>query len=248
MTLQRRISVAFVPVMLLVAGLIIFLAYIFTRQILTDNAYKEAKAIATRYAAEVSRRLEMPLDAARTLAQSFEVSDSIPAGERRSALSAMLKQVEVRNKDFLAVWTICEPDAVDGLDQKFQNTPGNSEKGRFTAVWSRGSSDVELSNSTEDDVANNDYYQVPLKTHRETALQPYLDSYVEGQPKILMTSVIVPVMSGEGKFLGVVGIDIGLATTDAMIGAIHPYEKGFAFLLGSGGDVIAYPPDASQVT
>ena len=78
MTLQRRISIAFVPVMLLVAGLIIFLAYVFTRQILSENAYKEARAIASRYAAEVSRQLEVPLDAARTLAQSFETSGSIP--------------------------------------------------------------------------------------------------------------------------------------------------------------------------
>jgi len=248
MTLQRRISVAFVPVMLLVAGLIIFLAYIFTRQILTDNAYKQAQAIAARYGAEVSRQLEAPLDTARALAASFETSGTIPAAERRPVLSAMLKRVLEQNKDLLAVWTVYEPNALDGMDRKFENADGNSEKGRFTTCWSRGASGIELSNSTEDDVAKNDYYQVPLATHRETALQPYLDNYVEGQPKILMTSAIVPVMDGAGSFVGVVGVDIDLTTTSKMLDAIHPYQKGFAFLLGTGADVIAYPPDPSLVT
>ena len=248
MTLQRRISIAFVPVMLLVAGLIIFLAYIFTRQILTDNAYRQANQIAARYGAEVSRQLESPLDAARTLAYAFETAAAIPVGQRREVLGGMLRRVLEQNAGFLAVWTIYEPNALDGMDQKFENAPGMSEKGRFTSCWSRGASGPELSNTGEEDVAQKDYYQVPRTTHRETALQPYLDSYVDGQPKILMTSVIVPVTDSKGTFLGVVGIDIDLTTTSAMLDAIHPYEKGFAFLLGPGADVISYPPDPSLVT
>ena len=247
MTLQRKMGIAFVPVMLLVAALIIFLAYLFTRQILSENAYKEAREIAARQASEVSRQLEGPMDTARTLALAFETSDTLPAKERRGALSAMLKRVLEGNKDYLAVWTVYEPDALDGLDKNFVDTPGNNEKGRFTACWSRSSGKPEISITSEDDAAHQDYYQVPFRTHKETALQPYLDNYADNEAKILMTSCIVPVFNGEGTFLGVVGIDINLVTITAMIASIHPYETGYAFLVGNTGDVIAHP-DSDLIT
>ena len=248
MTLQRKMSIAFVPVMLVVAGVVIFLAYIFTRQILSDNAYREAKEIATRYASEVSRQLEKPMDVARTLAQSFETAGSLPAKERRSALSAMLKSSLEGNKDFLAVWTVYEPNALDSMDKEFIDTPGNNEKGRFTAVWSRSANgQQEISNSTEDDLASQNYYRVPFKTHAEAALQPYLDNYADDQAKILMTSCIAPIFAADGTFIGVVGIDIDLATITALLASLHPYGTGYAFLAGNTGDVIAHP-DASLIT
>jgi methyl-accepting chemotaxis protein len=247
MTLQRRISISFVPVMLLVAGLIIFLAYLFTRQILSENAYKEARAIASRYAAEVSRQLEVPLDAARTLAQSFETSDSIPVEQRRGHYSAVLKHVLEQNKGFLAVWAVYEPDALDGLDSRFVGVENGNETGRFVSCWNQGAAGPEYSTIKEEDLSKEDYYQLPLATRGEVALQPYLDSYGNDNDKILMTSCIVPVKDGQGKFLGVAGIDVDLATTTALISSIHPYDTGYAFLLGSTGDVIAHP-DTSLVT
>jgi methyl-accepting chemotaxis protein len=240
-------SIAFVPVMLVVAGIVIFLAYIFTRQILSDNAYKEAKEIASRYASEVSRQLEKPMDVARTLAQSFETAGTLPAKERRSALSAMLRRSLEGNKDFLAVWTVYEPNALDGMDTDFVDTPGNNEKGRFTACWSRATGKPEVSTTNEDDAAHQDYYQVPFTTHKETALQPYLDNYTDDQEKILMTSCVVPVFAEDGAFVGVVGIDIDLATITQLLAALHPYGTGYAFLVGNSADVIAHP-DSSLIT
>ena len=247
MTLQRKMSVAFMPVMLVVAGIVIFLAYIFARQILSANAYKEAREMAWRYASEVSRQLERPMDVARTLAQSFETADSLPPKERRSTLSPMLRRALEGNKDFLAVWTVYEPNALDGLDKDFVDTPGNNEKGRFTACWSRATGQPEVSITNETDAAQQDYYRVPFTTHKETALQPYLDNYTDDQAKILMTSCVVPIFDVDGAFVGVVGIDIDLATITAMLASIHPYDTGYAFLVGNSGDVIAHP-DASLIT
>ena len=138
MTLQKKMSMAFIPVMLVVAGVIILLAYIFTRNILSTQAYKEAQETASRYAVEVARRLEVPMDTARGVAQAFEQAGTIPLAQRRTALSAMLRSVLVGNKDFLAVWTVYEPDALDGRDRDFVDAPGSNEKGRFTACWSAG--------------------------------------------------------------------------------------------------------------
>jgi methyl-accepting chemotaxis protein len=246
-TLQRKMSMAFIPVMLVVAGIIIVLAYVFTRQILSSNAYKEAQEIAARYAVETARRLEIPMDAARTLAQAFESAESIPARERRGALSGMLKSVLQKNSDFLAVWAIYEPNALDGVDKDSVNAPGSNEAGRFTPCWARDKGEPDLSIMTEEDVATEGYYQVPRASGRETALQPYLDSYNDKSAKMLMTSTIVPLHSAAGKLLGVVGIDIDLETLTGILDEIHPYEKGYAFLLDADGGIIS-SPDTTLIT
>ena len=248
MTLQRKMSVAFVPVMLVVAGIVIFLAYIFTRQILSANAYKEAREMAWRYASEVSRQIERPMDVARTLAQSFETADSLPhEGTTRHPERHAEEEPWRETRISWQSGPCYEPNALDGLDKDFVDTPGNNEKGRFTACWSRATGQSEVSTTTEDDAAHQGYYQVPFTTHKETALQPYLDNYTDDQAKILMTSCVVPMFGADGAFVGVVGIDIDLATITAMLASIHPYDTGYAFLVGNTGDVIAHP-DASLIT
>jgi methyl-accepting chemotaxis protein len=247
MTLQKKMSMAFIPVMLVVAGIIIVLAYVFARQILSSEAYTEAGNIAARYATEVSRQLETPMQTARGVAEAFARADAMPVAGRRDALTAMLRGVLDSNADFLAVWVVYEPDAVDGHDADNIDAPGSNEKGRYTACWSRGDSGPELTNTAEQDLATMDYWQVPRASHEETALEPYLDSYKEGQDKILMTSCIVPVMTADGAFLGVVGVDINLATITALVSSIHPYDTGYAFIVGNSGEIIA-DPDPSMVT
>ncbi len=242
MTLQRKMSMAFIPVMLITAGIIILAAFLYERRILSDNAYAEARQTAGRNAIEVKRQLEIPMDAARTLAQAFSSATTLKPGDRRAALSGMLKKVLEGNKDFLATWNVFEPNALDGMDAKNVNVLGSNGVGRFTAVWSRDKDQVELSNCPEEELNSMDYYQVPRATKKETALQPYLDTYVEGSDnKILITSCIAPVTSEDGRFLGVVGVDIDMNTTTAILDAIHPDETGYAFLVGPTGDIISYP-------
>jgi methyl-accepting chemotaxis protein len=74
MTLQRKMSLAFLPVMLVVAGVIILAAFLYMRRILSDNAYTEARQTAGRSATEVERRLDIPMDAARTQEETVERS------------------------------------------------------------------------------------------------------------------------------------------------------------------------------
>ena len=156
----------------------------------------------------------------------------------------MLKGVLQQNKDYLAVWAVFEPDALDGLDAKSMDAPGGNEAGRFTPVWAADQDSPSLSTVSEDDAAQQDYYLAPKASKAETLLQPYLDSYGDKSTKLLMTSCIVPLLSADGTFVGVVGIDISMATVAAMTSAIHPYQTGFAFLVGPTGIVIAHPDQA----
>jgi methyl-accepting chemotaxis protein len=247
MTLQKKMSIAFIPVMIVVAGIIIFASFLYVRRILSEGAYTEARQTAAMSATEVERRLDIPMDAARTLAQAFSSATSLEPEDRRGALSGMLRRVMEGNGDFLAVWTVYEPDALDGMDAAHRDAPGSNEAGRFTAVWSRTDGESELSTSTEEDLETLDYYRIPRASRTETALQPYLDTYEEGGPEILMTSCIAPVTSEDGTFLGVVGIDIEMDTLTGILDAIHPYGAGYAFLVGPTGDVISHP-DRNLIT
>ncbi|HEY9594347.1 MAG TPA: methyl-accepting chemotaxis protein, partial [Spirochaetia bacterium] len=247
MTLQRKLGVAFVPVIIVVAVAVVLFALAFTRRLLSDNAFSLARETARRNASEVAGQLQAPMDTARTLAQAFSAADAIPARDRRAAASAMLRKVLEANKGFLAVWAVFEPDAFDGRDREFMGADGCSETGRFTPVWAMENGAPAISNVSENDAATEDYYQIPRRTRQETLLTPYLDAYSDKEDKILITSCIVPLVAADGSFRGVVGIDIDMTTIAAMIGAVRPYDTGYAFLIDPSGDVVAHP-DSALVT
>ncbi len=52
----------------------------------------------------------------------------------------------------------------------------------------------------------------------------------------MLTSCISPITGHDGKFIGVVGVDISMATITEMMDAIRPCETGYASLVGPAGD------------
>ena len=62
---------------------------------------------------------------------------------------------------------------------------------------------------------------------------PYFYSYSEtDQDQLLMTSVISPIIDN-GKFIGVVGVDIRLDRYQPIILQIKPYKGSYAFLMAT---------------
>ena len=127
---------------LLVAILSIILvtySIVTSRQAAIDSAEAESLAVAEAQAETVNSQISPALDAARTLAYSLGVGkDPIhPEPLTRDQANAILRKVAEENPTFLGTWTIWEPNAFDGLDAQFANTPLNDSTGRFIPYWVR---------------------------------------------------------------------------------------------------------------
>ena len=198
-------------------------------------SHKEADAFALR----MQHRLGGALGTARTLAQSFE--GLLAAGQTsRAAADAMLRGSLAACPDYIGVWTIWEPNAFDGRDAEFAGKPGHDVTGRYLPYWNRGNGDINVEPlrgySTDGD---GDYYLLAKRSNRETVLEPY--SYKVGGNDVLMTSLVVPVHRADGTFVGVVGVDLPLATLSAELANVKVGESGYVALVSNRGLYVAHP-------
>lgn len=234
--------------MLLYLCSIVSLAFIFTISFVTMNAreltkrqaLREAQEIANRYSNVVKSEIETALDAARTLANAFEgIKASGEVLPSRPIFDAMLKQVLEKNTNFMGVWSVWEPNALDGQDAMFINQWGYDDTGRYVPYWNRatGFSEVEpMANYRADD--KNEFYIQPKTAGKEMVFDPRVYS-ISGS-NVLMTRVVAPIFS-QDQVVGVVGVDVMLTTFELLVAKIKPFDSGSVALISYNGQYAAHP-------
>ena len=236
--IRTKMIVSICLVVFLGFGITIFLGTTTARNSAKESAEQLSEEMAYRYGAFVHARLEMAMDAARNLAQTFEgIKQS--GNIQRSVLDEIQKQILAGNKEFVAVWTCWESDVLDGKDAEFKDTKGHDSTGRYVPYWNRGTGQVAVEPLLDyDKDGAGDYYQLAKKSGNETILDPYL--YKIGGKEVLITSLVVPIKVG-GAVLGVAGIDISLSEFENLISTIKPYGTGHGYIVSSNATIVAHP-------
>jgi len=202
-----------------------------------------ADSYAKEYANLSRDKLNYYMDATRYLSQTFENYKIIPEKHRRKVLSGILKQQLQENSKFLSVWSILKPNSIDSRDSLYKNKQGSTVLGNFRYVYYRSNGRVKLSDYIEQDpnaVLTGKVFTLVQNRRRETIVDPYLYSYSGNQEEILETNMVAPVID-ESKFLGVVGIDVPLASLQEMIDNFEPIKGSFAFLMTNSGEIVSFP-------
>ncbi len=201
------------------------------------DALELSEEMAFRYGATVQAKLEVPMDAARTLAQTFEALKSA-GNPDRALMDRIQKQILERNPGFLGVWTCWEPNALDGKDTEFINAKGHDHTGRYVPYWYRGSGSIALEALIGYDVpGDGDYYLIARNTGVETILDPY--AYEIDGKKVMLTSLVVPIKI-DGKVVGVAGVDISLASLVDLITDIKPFGTGYGYIVSNNATLTAH--------
>ncbi|MDR2247062.1 MAG: methyl-accepting chemotaxis protein [Treponema sp.] len=202
---------------------------------LTDN---ELRNLASNEASVLGLWLESSFSVARALAQSMETYEEIEPAERRFFYNLLLKQLTEKNPELASAWTCWEPNALDGLDAQYANTPGTDATGRFISYWIRTAGGIKLDALVNYAVIGaGDYYLIPRQTGEETVVEPYF--YEIGGTNTLITSLVVPVKKN-GRVVGVAGVDIELNKIQSNVEAIRPYEGSVAAVFSNGGIVAGH--------
>jgi methyl-accepting chemotaxis protein len=195
----------------------------------------EITNLAKENALEIKAWIENYLDAARSLSQIMSKYGEINLTDRRPLFNLMVRALAEENSEILAASTGWEPNALDGLDAQFANTPGTDNTGRFIPYWSRTSRGIDLTSlSNYETPGEGNYYLLPRQTGNETMVEPYYYE-VDGR-KILITSLSVPIKNN-GRFVGTTIIDIAMDTIQKEVEQIRPYEGTVAMVYSNGGMV-----------
>jgi methyl-accepting chemotaxis protein len=211
-----------------------------------DDADRQATIYATelagRYGDEVDKTVGNALRTARDVAGTMVALNSSHVTDRATYDRVLRKLLEA-HPDYLGTWAVFAPNALDGNDARYAHTPQSDATGRYIPYWNRGSGKIEFVPCMDYETPGiGDYYVIPKNTGEEKVIDPYVYP-IDGKP-ILMATVAVPVFF-HGAFAGVTGIDFRLSTLGASIAALHPYQRGYAALLSSGGLVVSHPDKKS---
>jgi methyl-accepting chemotaxis protein len=195
-----------------------------------------ANSIARESGEKIQNWLGEYMDMSRTLAQIMESYNDIPAAERRGYFDTMLKRLMLANPELVGVWSDWAPNALDGMDDRYANTPGTNETGRYIPVWSNIDNGLFVGSLAGYDTAA--IYTFPRHTGHEIVLDPYI--YPSSTRKnLLITSLCIPVKD-QNAVVGVAGVGIELSTIQALVEETKPFGDGQAYLFSSGGIVAAH--------
>lgn len=221
---------------LIIAFMVGYLA-VRTHKIAINGATSFVEAKTNENANKAQLLLEEALNSTRTLAFTFE-GIKLSGETKRETATQLMRQILECYPQFLGVWTVWEPNAFDGTDEKYVNTPGHDASGRFIAYWNRGSGSIALEYCVDylNTDASGDYYNVPAKSGKEYLGEPY--SYVLQGKNLMMTSIAVPIHY-EGKLVGVVGIDISVETLQKLQTESSLFKTGSSSIISYKGMIIA---------
>lgn len=189
----------------------------------TEDASHTLENMAGKYGRQIEADLEVALDAARTMANTFAVS-KMEGKEKgglvigRDQVNSILLNVLKENPAFNGTYSCWEPNAIDGNDDAFRTgADGNNNiTGRFTPYWTRGADgkvavqplvEYDTMDTHPNGVLKGGWYIGPRDTGVESVLGP-LPYVVQGK-NVWLATMSVPIRVN-GKFYGVAGADYDL--------------------------------------
>ncbi len=171
---------------------------------------------------------------ARALAQTFTSMRELGIANRH-LFDGILRETLACNPQYLGVWTVWEPNALDGRDCDFANTPGHDGSGRYIPLWNRGGGSIHLEpNTGYNEPGVGDWYLLPRERGEETVVDPYEFTFA-GVPEFIMSQVS-PIFF-RGKWVGATGVDIAMDELVCMedLRVEETLRRGFVFLDERGG-------------
>lgn len=200
------------------------------RQETTRSLEQSTQAELQANASEQALRIKQLFNEARSYAQGvadqalllrqMALQKEINPDVLRPGITRLIHDALLSNTHVLSLYITFEPDALDANDASFINQPllGSNEKGRFSAVWYRDNAGklnlVSLGENTINPADNGavpsgggSWYSCPAKVAKDCLTEPYSVDTSAG--KLLVSSLSFPLIK-DGKFIGVMGVDIGL--------------------------------------
>jgi methyl-accepting chemotaxis protein/methyl-accepting chemotaxis protein-2 (aspartate sensor receptor) len=196
----------------------------------SSTAFYESET--SRVATSVKTLVESGLDSAHRLKNSaLAMKEANQASRDLFVLN--LKNVLNESPRAIGAWAVWEPNAFDGKDDQYRlDWPKHDPSGRFVPYLTKnaaGQATVDTLNSS-DEIKNfekyrenpasyvpkyessgwGDFYYVPKQRGKDTITEPFFYE-VQGK-KVLESSMAVAVKDNNGKFQGLVAIDVALDT------------------------------------
>lgn len=228
-------------------AVIIFVTVGMVGYLLVSN-YNSSKAATIREIALVTESVSKDIEAilfkaeddAAALGSAVELMIQ-SGGNDRNVVIDHLERILKENPNYLYAWAAFEPNKFDFKDADFKNVTGSDSKGRFMPLWGKSGGELILDHCPK--VEENDYYRVPKETGKFFIADPA--TYELNGEDVTTVTFSQPIFKN-GQVIGVIGLDISLATLRDISNQTKFFETGYGRMVSDKGVVLAHP-DESQL-
>jgi len=203
-----------------------------SRNIIYKDAIEITNTLVKKHASQVETWLNNDFVISRTLSKAFTEYRSLPIEQWQPMFRRMYNNIFIANPHIDAFWDSWE---LSNLDPKWDKPYGRY----FYIVYRENGvlkTKSEIRSLTGDPVT----YGAMKKAGKESVAEPYISVLQNGK---MMTSLASPIFEN-GKFIGLIGIDLILSRFQDLVYSIKPYQNSYAFLLSNKGTFVAHPDTA----
>lgn len=192
-----------------------------------------------KYVEVAQDEVENALIIVTTLSKVFEGMKQ-SGNTDRAVMNEIIKNTIEDNPNLVGVWTVWEPNALDGKDSEYIDTEGHDKTGRFIPNWNRGNGAVALEacDSTYDNSDDSGLWYQTSKNSKQPAVLEPVTYRLQGED-VMLVSITSPIIYNS-KVVGVVGIDISLDRLQEVISNVTFYDSGYAQLITGEGLILGH--------
>jgi methyl-accepting chemotaxis protein len=150
----------------------------------------------------------------RVIADIMAGYERVPAETRRDEFETIISDVLERNPDFITIYSIWKPNAVDGMDPRYIGRPGSTPTGQFAVAYTRENGPIMSRMSADVDGAMA-YFNGP-DSKKDRILEPE-SRKVEGKDTYVIRFMVPVVNPRTKETVGGVGGYIDTASMQATV-------------------------------
>lgn len=204
------------------------------------KTYEDSKWIAIQQSRNTAIAVEEFFIRPIMIARSLATQSILYYKEKtdRIKIVSLLSKYAKENPDFLAIWTMWEPNYYDGKDIHFKGNPYFDSEGHLSVTFFYHNDSIYIEKVSPDDYQEF-FYTIPKETRQEIVLEPYNYQY-QGYPyEFYETTVVVPIIINS-TFAGIIGIDIDLKNIQQELNKIKLLNKGQLSLVSANGEIVVH--------
>lgn len=196
-----------------------------------DSAMENLQNMAGITAKDIQRSFEGYMDILRTLSQIMNSFRDINIDERRDNYNSTMYGVLESNPDFMSIYTAWKPNAIDGRDAEYVNTPGTDESGQYITMYTRETGDIAMKPYPN-------YREALAALNQDETISNPVKAVIQGEDAFTI-DIRIPIVR-DGAIYGLVGTSIVITPLQIMVKELKPYDTGNAAVYSNDGTIAAH--------
>jgi methyl-accepting chemotaxis protein len=137
MKIKIKLSLLVIAIMLVAIGSVAIILLREATKISIDLSVRSLRNMTGQRAQFWKGREDGFLQMMRGVADIMGEYETVPLDQRRDRYDEMLRNILVNNTNFVRIFSIWKPNAIDGMDARYIGRPGSSPTGQYAMTWGR---------------------------------------------------------------------------------------------------------------